>query len=208
MSRLFGQCEQCQVDTPYVDMVQLVFRCTDCEAKLSGASDVSPPLRVTDKFDLERYLGLWYELAHYPNWFERPGSHDTTAQYLRLSTDTLRVINATYTADGQRYESKGKAVVQGERTLRVDFSIDQQRALGQPGPNGTTSIGINYVVERLWEDERGTYQMVVVSTPDGTGLWLLSRSPHPPRKWLDTLMQYVSEHYDTELLIHTEHTRL
>ena len=206
MSRLLGKCTQCHTDTPYVDLIWLVFRCVDCENKLSGTTTASA-LRVVDGFDLERYLGLWYELAHYPNWFERAGSHDTTAQYLRLSVDTLRVINATYMADGKRYESKGTAVVQGERNLRVDFSLEQQKALGLPGREGMTSIGINYVVERLWMDERGTYQMVVVSTPDGKGLWLLSRLPRPPREWLDTLMQYVGEHYDTEFLIHTEHTR-
>ena len=29
-----------------------------------------PPLQVVSQVDINRYLGRWYEIARYPNWFQ------------------------------------------------------------------------------------------------------------------------------------------
>lgn len=37
----------------------------------SGYRDASQPITVETGLDLDRYLGLWYEIARFPNRFER-----------------------------------------------------------------------------------------------------------------------------------------
>ena len=37
-------------------------------------ADSKPPLPTVSNVDLTRYVGKWYEIARYPNWFEKDGS--------------------------------------------------------------------------------------------------------------------------------------
>ena len=36
-----------------------------------GETQAAGPLQTVDHVDLQRYLGTWYEIARYPNRFER-----------------------------------------------------------------------------------------------------------------------------------------
>ena len=41
------------------------------------------PLKTVDQIDLARYVGKWYEIARYPNRFEKDCASDVTAEYTR-----------------------------------------------------------------------------------------------------------------------------
>ena len=68
-------------------------------------------------FQLDRYLGKWYEIARLDHSFER-GLSDVSAQYRRDSDGGVEVINRGYSADRQAWkEATGKARFIGEPTL-------------------------------------------------------------------------------------------
>ena len=61
-------------------------------------------------FDLDRYLGKWYEIARYDHSFER-GLVGNTAMYTLRDDGKIKVLNSGYinTLDGPYKESVGKA---------------------------------------------------------------------------------------------------
>jgi len=57
----------------------------------AGAAKSDSPLTVVDVVDLNRYLGMWYEIASYPSWFQK-GCTASTAEYSLLSDGKIQVI--------------------------------------------------------------------------------------------------------------------
>ena len=60
-----------------------------------GPALAAPPLPVVQQLDLERYVGEWYEIARYPNFFERMCVRDVTATYARNLDGTISVVSDT-----------------------------------------------------------------------------------------------------------------
>ena len=60
--------------------------------------------------DLGRYLGLWYEIAGFPMFFQRKCLGDTTAEYSGKDAATISVRNRCRTEDGF-IEAEGRATV-------------------------------------------------------------------------------------------------
>jgi apolipoprotein D and lipocalin family protein len=113
-------------------------------------------------FDLDRYLGKWYEIARLNHSFER-GLTRVTAEYSLAEDGGVEVLNRGYSAADQQWkEAKGKAYFVGDSDkahLKVSFF----------GP-----FYGSYVVFGLDRDE---YQYAFVAGYDKSYLWLLSRSP-------------------------------
>jgi len=91
----------------------------------AGVSKDKPPLQVVEFVDLERYLGKWYEIASYPNWFQK-GCTASTAQYALLPDGKIEVVNRCRkdNLDGPVKQAKGKAEVADSPTngkLKVWF---------------------------------------------------------------------------------------
>ena len=55
--------------------------------------DKTVPMQTVSGFDLERYLGLWYEIARYPFSFEN-GCAGVTAEYA-MKPDGKRICSTT-----------------------------------------------------------------------------------------------------------------
>jgi len=87
------------------------------------SADPPDPLATVASVDLDRYLGMWHEIARLPNRFERQCASDVEAQY-RREPGGIHVLNRCRTADGGISESKGHAkIVAGSQNakLRVTF---------------------------------------------------------------------------------------
>ena len=56
------------------------------------AGSSMPPPRVVDRVDLNRYTGTWYEIARYPNRFQK-NCAGTTATYTLRPDGKIEVIN-------------------------------------------------------------------------------------------------------------------
>jgi apolipoprotein D and lipocalin family protein len=122
-----------------------------------------PPLTTVPRVDLKRYEGRWFEIAKYPNWFQRGCAADTTAEYTAQPDGTIRIVNRCRQKNGSIREVRGQAsVVPGSNNskLRVRFA-------GSPIAGGYWIIGL---------DEQH-YSWALVGHPSRQFLWILAREP-------------------------------
>ena len=141
-----------------------------------GNPKVPEPAKAVD---LERYLGLWYELGRYENQFER-GAEAATARYSLRPDGKIKVLNGCNlgSVDGPRKEAEGKAYPiagSGNAKLKVSFF-------------GPLYAGNYWVLDHA-ED----YSWSIVGEPSGRYLWLLSRSPHPANEVRSAIEARVKE---------------
>lgn len=116
--------------------------------------------------DLNKYAGLWYEIAKIPNRFEKHCVSGTTAKYTLRSDGKISVVNSCKEANGSIDETEGVARIVDKQTnakLEVSFfSI-----------LGWRPIWGDYWIIGLDDD----YQWVIVGTPSRKYVWILSRAP-------------------------------
>ena len=82
-------------------------------------------LTTVASVNVPRYMGTWYEIAKYPNWFQRKCISNTSAQYSPQTDGTVRVQNRCTQEDGKVSEAIGQARQIGESTspkLQVRFA--------------------------------------------------------------------------------------
>lgn len=119
-------------------------------------------IEPVQEFELDRYLGTWYEIARLDHRFER-GLDNVSALYERNADGTVRVVNRGYARDkGEWEEAVGKALPAGapdEGYLKVSF------------------FGPFYAAYVVFELERDDYRYAFVTSSDRSYLWLLSRTP-------------------------------
>ena len=141
-------------------------------------------------FDLDRYLGTWYEIARLDHSFER-GLENISANYSLRDDGGVRVLNRGFSAaKGEWQQAEGKAFFVGpsdQGHLKVSFF----------GP-----FYGSYIVFELDDN----YQYAFVSGPDTSYLWLLSRSPTVAQAVIDHFIDRASSlGFDTDKLIYVDH---
>ncbi len=124
------------------------------------------PVTTVAEVDLQRYLGLWHEVAKIPNRFQKQCARGTTAEYSLREDGRIRVLNSCIKADGSRDQAEGVArIVDTEHNTRLEVSFFS--ILGWRPAWG------DYWVIGLDED----YRWAVVGTPDRKYGWVLARTP-------------------------------
>ncbi|APX94138.1 lipocalin [Halomonas sp. 1513] len=128
---------------------------------VAGCTGIPSGTQPVTGFELERYLGQWYEIARLDHSFER-GLDCVTADYSLRDDDGVRVINRGYNLEDQAWdEAEGRAYFIGEEDvgrLKVSFF----------GP----FFG-GYNILELDDD----YQYALVAGPNRDYLWILARDP-------------------------------
>jgi len=122
----------------------------------------SQMLQTVPYVDLKKYAGKWYEIASYPQRFQK-GCHGTTAEYTLSEKGYVMVQNHCNKGSlaGKPSSIKGKAFVEknsGNAKLKVQFFWPFK--------------GKYWIID-LAED----YSYAVVSHPGKNYLWILSRTP-------------------------------
>lgn len=149
------------------------------------ATDPAPvPLEAIATLDVPRYMGTWYEIAKYPNWFQKKCVSNTSAQYTAEASGSLTVLNRCQKADGSMSEALGAAKQVGSATsakLEVRFAPAWLSFL--------PFVWGNYWVIDL--DEQ--YQLAAVSEPTRKYLWILSRTKTVDPKVYDALLQRLQQ---------------
>ena len=129
---------------------------------LASCTGVPDGVQPVSGFDLERYLGTWYEIARLDHGFER-GLSRVTASYSLRKGGGINVVNRGYDAESGKWkEAAGKAFPNAEPgvgRLKVSFF-------------GPFYGGYNIIAL----DDAG-YQYSMVCGPDRSYLWLLARTP-------------------------------
>jgi apolipoprotein D and lipocalin family protein len=140
-------------------------------AQVSGGnatSHTSGPLTTIAVLDVQRYMGTWYEIAKYPNRFQKKCIGETKAEYRLQAGGSVQVINRCRRENGDMDEAIGEARQIGPSTsakLKVRFAPSWLSLL--------PFVWGDYWVIDL--DER--YQLVAVAEPKREYLWVLSRTP-------------------------------
>jgi len=151
---------------------------------LAQVRDEAVPMAVVQSVDLTRYLGRWYEIARFPNRFER-GCQDVTADYDLRDDGRISVVN-TCVKDGVAEAIEGRAWVVAPGQLKVTFVPWL----------GRLAAG-DYWVLHLEPD----YSMAVVGAPSGSFGWILSREPKlSPAGMQRALAVFAANGYDTAQL--------
>ena len=125
------------------------------------AARKTEPLVTVRQVDLNRYAGTWYEIARYPNRFQKKCDGDTKALYLLRDDGTVGVLNSCRKSDGTVTSNKGTAKVVDPVTnakLKVTFFWP---------------FSGDYWILDLAPD----YSYAVVGEPSRKYLWILSRTP-------------------------------
>ena len=126
------------------------------------------PLQTIERLDVGRYLGAWFEIAKYPNRFQRQCVRDTQAQYRLRDDGQLDVINRCREANGEMAEAVGRA--------RQIGAADSPRLEVRFAPAWLSWLPM--VWGNYWViDLDPAYQLVAVSEPSREYLWVLSRTP-------------------------------
>jgi len=84
--------------------------------------DDTAPISTVQNLDVNRYAGLWYEIARYPNRFER-SCYAVMAEYTLNTDGTIGVTNTCRegAVDGPIDVAEGRARVEGPGQLSVNF---------------------------------------------------------------------------------------
>ena len=126
--------------------------------------DTTIPVPTAMQVDLNRYQGLWYEIARFPVSFEE-GCVGVTAEYTLNPDGTVKVVNTcregTLDAPPRSSTATAESVSPSNAKLKVDFV-----------PYIPFTSGDYWIL-----DIDAAYQTVVIGNPAGTTGWVLARQP-------------------------------
>jgi apolipoprotein D and lipocalin family protein len=141
-------------------------------------------------FDVNRYMGRWYEVARLPNSFEK-NLEQITATYALQADGSVQVINRGFDTKKKEWrDAVGKAKFVGATdvaALKVSFF-------------GPFYGGYNVV-----ELDPG-YTHALVVGPNRSYLWILAREPQLPADVMERLKRKAAElGFDTGSLVYPQH---
>lgn len=161
-------------------------------ALLSSCASIPPKATAVNDFDVDKYLGTWYEIARFDFRFERD-LDNTSAQYALNIKGHVNVLNSGYNyVKNEWTKADGKAKFREEKSiakLKVSFF-------------GPFYAGYNVVA--LDKD----YQYALVAGKNLDYLWILSRQKTIPDSVKAEYVKIAQEiGYDTSKLIWVKHDK-
>jgi apolipoprotein D and lipocalin family protein len=148
-----------------------------------------PPLETVHHVELSRYLGTWYEIANFPQSFQR-GCTATTATYTLRDDGEIDVLNRCRqgSIDGEEKTALGRArVVDRQTTAKLEVSFFRP-------------FWGDYWIINLADD----YSHAVVGHPDRDYLWILARNPEMPEPTYQGIVARLqAQGYETSRLVRT-----
>jgi len=134
--------------------------------------DVRETVTTVPHLDLDRYLGIWFEICRLPLKWEDQEARDITAAYSAQADGSVRVDNRCLKPDGKPERAIGRAVPVDATNARLRVSFLPGFLRWLPFAQG------DYWVLRISD----SYDVALVGTPDRANLWLLSRTANLPEE--------------------------
>jgi len=158
---------------------------------LTGCVKIPANVQPVDGFNINKYMGTWYEIARLDHSFER-GLTQVSAEYSLREDGGVRVVNRGYSEKKKTWkEAEGKAYFVGrpdQGYLKVSF------------------FGPFYGSYIIFDLDHQNYQYSLVCGPDTSYLWLLARSPQMDQELKDILIAKAAAlNFDTDKLIFVDH---
>lgn len=132
--------------------------------------------------DIDRYLGIWFEICRLPLKWEDEGASDITATYTLNEDGSIHVDNRCLDEDGKPSQAIGKAVAQDATNSKLSVSFLPEYLRWIPFTKG------DYWILKLDEN----YQTALVGTPDRDNLWLLDRNHVMDSRKRDEYLSFAS----------------
>ncbi len=145
--------------------IGLTFVCV-LAAAVNGQDKKPAELTTVPSVDLNKYSGVWYEIAKYPNKFQKDCVGNTTATYTLKGEGKLEVLNKCLQENGTMKDAKGAGKIADKTTnakLKVRFAPGFLSFIG--------AVWGNYWIIDLGEN----YDYAVIGEPKREYLWILSR---------------------------------
>ncbi len=160
---------------------------------LAGCVSVPENITPVDRFQIERYLGKWYEIARLDHSFER-GLTEVSAEYSLRPDGGIRVMNRGFSQKENKWkEIEGKG-----------YFVDRQDI----GFLKVSFFGPFYGSYVVFDLDRDHYSYALVCGPDKSYLWLLARSPKMDDNLKKRLVAKAAAlGFDTTKLIVVQHDR-
>ncbi len=159
---------------------------------LNSCASIPKNAKAIKNFDVNKYLGTWYEIARFDFRFEKD-LNNVSAQYSLNEKGNVIVLNSGYNSIKKEWKkADGLAKFRGEKDiakLKVSFF-------------GPFYSGYNVVAL----DENYRYALIAGKNLDY--LWILSRTKEIPEEIKNSYLQIAQEiGYDISKLIWVKHDR-
>jgi apolipoprotein D and lipocalin family protein len=127
---------------------------------LFGCAGIPDGVSAVDRFEVNRYLGTWYEIARLDHRFER-GLTNVSATYSLRDGGGLTVVNRGYDVHGEKWkEARGRAYFVGSQDV---------------GMLKVTFFWPFYGGYNIVELDTEEYRYALVCGPNRDYLWILAR---------------------------------
>ena len=158
-----------------------------------GCTGIPDGLQPVADFELERYLGKWYEIARLDHSFER-NLLQVTADYSMRHDGGVEVVNQGFNQKSEKWKKvTGKAyLIQKENvgSLKVSF------------------FGPFYGGYHIIALDQQNYSYAMVVGPSRSYLWILSRNKTLDSTILEELVDKAKQWgFETDKLIYVDHNR-
>ncbi|WP_410220711.1 lipocalin family protein [Pedobacter sp.] len=159
---------------------------------LNSCASIPQNAKPVHNFNVNRYLGIWYEIARFDFRFEKD-LDNTSAQYSLDKNGNVIVLNSGYNFKKNQWKkAEGLAKFRGDKNiaaLKVSFF--------GPFYSGYNVISLD-----------DNYQYALVAGKSLDYLWILSREKSIPEKIKTKYLQIAKElGYDISKLIWVEHNK-
>jgi len=143
-------------------------------ALLSACTGIPDGVTAINGFDINRYTGTWYEIARLDHRFER-GLNNISATYTLKGDGSVKVLNKGWNqADGEWEQAEGKA-----------YFVEQP----DQGRLKVSFFGPFYGGYNIIDLDKKDYSYSMVTGPDKSYLWILSRTREMPKATLEALIE-------------------
>lgn len=143
-------------------------------------------------FQINKYLGLWYELMHSETNFQTSLDFNTMAKYTYLNDMTISVENTTI-RNGQKIQINGIAKILDSNKLSVDFT----------GFNLLSSP--NYIINHIWTNDKNEYIAAIVTNAKKDYVSVLCRCQTIPTYFYIEIQSYISKNFPNLNVLQVPH---
>jgi apolipoprotein D and lipocalin family protein len=169
----------------YLIITTIIFLIISC-----ASISIPDGLKPVKNFEVDKYLGKWYEIARLNHSFEED-LIKVTANYTLNTDGTIKVFNRGYNiSDKEWSEAEGKAQFVGKDDIgRLEVSF----------------FGPFYGGYNIIDLDKDNYQWAIVAGPSREYLWILSRTAPMKESLLMKLLLKIEDYgYRAEDLIFVE----
>ena len=152
-------------------------------------------LKTAEGFVIEKYLGVWHQIALLPNHFQKDCFSNTQAEYTYLDSTSISVLNSCRTKSGQKLSASGIAIAE-----RIPANFARLKVSFVPKwLNWMPFVWGDYWIIEI--DSK--YSSVLVGSPNRKYLWILSRDRFIQKEVFQKYMRVAKEQgFDVSSLVY------